>query len=339
MQEDFYINLIYKQLSKELSSEEVEILAKWEQEPGNKVIAASVRKAWEASDLLQPKIEVDLDDAFAELEGFMDEEETEKSKEKQIEPRVVPIKKRSNRVWLNIAASLALLVVSVFLLRDKLFPENLEWTQVNSLNQNTRIELADGSLVTLNKNSQLEFPQTFGRKERRVILDGEGFFEVESDAKKPFRVELPNETVTVLGTSFNIRMENGNTLVYVAEGQVAVTQSTTNKEVILGVGEAAQSSSKGLNKVQLSENDIAWKTQRLVFQEASMEDAIAAINNLYEVDLKIENTTFKSCGLTLTLDQEPLEVFFEVLRKIYKVQIEQVDEKTYLLKAGNCNLG
>ena len=339
MEEDFYINLIYKQLSDEISSEELAALAAWEKNPSNQAIAANVRKAWQASDLLQAKVDVDLDEAFSELEGFMDEEES-KEEAQQEETPIVPLRPSNRRRWLSIAAGLALVAVAAFLLRGRFMPENLEWTAVSTLDQSTKVQLVDGTLVTLNQNSQIQFPEVFGRKERKVLLKGEGFFEVQSNPKKPFRVELDQERVSVLGTSFNIKIKDGLTTIYVVEGRVQVDQIEQSKTLILEAGESAESSATGLEKKSSSlelENSIAWKTRKLVFQGSSIQEAIRDINALYQVDLQIESAILKECSLTLTLDQEPLERFFEAMRIINKVQVEQVNEKTYLLKGGSCN--
>ena len=61
--------------------------------------------------------------------------------------------------------------------------------------------LADGSKVYLNSESRLRFPTHFEGKERRVYLEGEGYFKVAKDAAKPFIVETKEVNVRVLGTS------------------------------------------------------------------------------------------------------------------------------------------
>ena len=76
--------------------------------------------------------------------------------------------------------------------------------------------LADGSKVYLNSESRLRFPTRFEGKERRVYLEGEGYFEVAKDTTKPFIVEAKEVDVRVLGTSFNVSA-------YVSEQAVRTT--------------------------------------------------------------------------------------------------------------------
>ena len=70
--------------------------------------------------------------------------------------------------------------------------------------QHARIVLGDGTKVWLNAGSTLQFPSHFSGSERSVTLEGEGFFEVRSDKKKPFIVSASGYTVKALGTSFNV---------------------------------------------------------------------------------------------------------------------------------------
>ena len=69
----------------------------------------------------------------------------------------------------------------------------------------TNITLPDSTRVWLNAGSTLAYSQGFGIGRRVVKLDGEGYFEVAHDRKKPFKVESKDMCVTVLGTRFNLR--------------------------------------------------------------------------------------------------------------------------------------
>src|SRR5690606_2914859 len=66
------------------------------------------------------------------------------------------------------------------------------------------IQLADGTKVWLNADSELEFPSVFTTNERKVKVRGEAYFEVAKDPSKPFRVEVGDTEVEALGTAFNI---------------------------------------------------------------------------------------------------------------------------------------
>ena len=96
--------------------------------------------------------------------------------------------------------------------------------------------LADGSKVYLNSESRLRFPTRFEGKERRVYLEGEGYFEVARDSAKPFIVEAKEVDVRVLGTSFNVNTYVSERAIRttLVSGKVRVGDRLTGKgEVIL----------------------------------------------------------------------------------------------------------
>lgn len=68
----------------------------------------------------------------------------------------------------------------------------------------TKVQLPDGSYVTLNSGSKLRYGNSFGNNSRNVFLEGEAYFDVKKDAI-PFYVNVSGIKVKVLGTSFNIK--------------------------------------------------------------------------------------------------------------------------------------
>ncbi|AEV99129.1 hypothetical protein A4D02_11235 [Niastella koreensis] len=85
------------------------------------------------------------------------------------------------------------------------------------------VRLPDGSVITLEPNSQLKYPNRFTGNTREVELTGEAFFEVKPNHEKPFIVHTANIMATVLGTSFNVEAyPNGIAKVVVATGRVKV---------------------------------------------------------------------------------------------------------------------
>ena len=81
----------------------------------------------------------------------------------------------------------------------------------------------DGTRVHLNYNTTLKYPPHFTSNSRTVYLDGEAYFEVAKDNKRPFRVVTANGVVRQYGTSFNVNTYmNGVTKVVLVDGSVSV---------------------------------------------------------------------------------------------------------------------
>ena len=91
--------------------------------------------------------------------------------------------------------------------------------------------LPDGSFVTLNKNSSIHYPKKFPGRKRNIELKGEAFFTVTPDKEKPFVISVNDVTVTVVGTSFNIKSVSGKTQVVVESGIVQVTKNNKTIEL------------------------------------------------------------------------------------------------------------
>ncbi len=68
--------------------------------------------------------------------------------------------------------------------------------------KNQKIQLSDGSTVTLNRNTELTCKSNFGKRSRKVSLSGEAFFEIAADASKPFTIDAGKARIKVVGTSF-----------------------------------------------------------------------------------------------------------------------------------------
>jgi len=106
------------------------------------------------------------------------------------------------------------------------------------------LQLPDGSVVHLEKGSSITFPEYFGKKNREVTLKGEAFFEINHDAKHPFIISSSLINTTVLGTSFNMEVHEGNIArVVVVSGMVQVNtregQPNKNSRLVLTANKSA----------------------------------------------------------------------------------------------------
>lgn len=118
-------------------------------------------------------------------------------------PEALILKKKFRMLILSIAASF-LIILSVgiyYFMYQSASQENYHYISQNNISYFT---LPDGSKITLNKGSKLTFSNKFMKKERKVILEGEAYFEVEKNTEKKFIVQVGNSQVEVLGTKFNI---------------------------------------------------------------------------------------------------------------------------------------
>jgi ferric-dicitrate binding protein FerR (iron transport regulator) len=201
--------------------------------------------------------------------------------------------------------------------------------------------LPDGTLVSLNSNTKLNYPEKFGKSTREVTIEGEAFFEVKPDKNKPFIIHAGNARIKVLGTSFNVNAypESKQVEVTVETGRVQFlntnTKSVQSNELILTPGDkgtliyASNSLQKTSNQ---NPNFISWKTHNLIFKATSLSEVIQDLSKVYKVDIRIADPELNKLLLSAQFNNYSLDFILEVIETTLKVEIRRVDGQ-YILKA------
>ncbi len=167
-------------------------------------------------------------------------------------------------------------------------------TKSNPKGRKSLIVLPDGTRVKLNSESSLTFNDDFGSQARKVILNGEAFFDVAKDRSKPFIITSGKLETKVLGTSFNIRSyQNEETIqVVVVSGEVSVRDSIgtsllLNPKDILKYGVYEGSISRSICRDFKSV--IGWKDGFLIFDNDPFDKVAEKIESWYGVEVKFFN--------------------------------------------------
>lgn len=347
MDEDLYLNLLYKDLSGEISGEEANQLKTWLAESqDNRMLAQEVRDTWEASVQLAANPEVDLDEEFGFLTERMEAEGDHSLSGGEGEPAKIPAPEPPSRGWnwrlySGIAAGLALLAVAgIFLLPMFKGGAEPEWLSVSSGDAPQELSLADGSKVTLNRNSSLSYTKEELPDKRWVKLKGEALFEVKKDTKRPFRVETDSAYINVLGTAFNVKSDKGQkeVLVRVVTGKVELAPRNQEGKLILIGGERGSYATGTLQKtLPDTDYELAWFSGQLSFFDAPIGEVLEAVKQFYQVELKLELPELAKCPFTSTFKNLPFEQALESITTILGSEAELVSEDSYLLKGGTCD--
>lgn len=148
------------------------------------------------------------------------------------------------------------------------------------------IQLSDGSHVWLNAGSSITYPVAFIDNERKVILKGEGYFEVAKNPLKKFIVVANGSETEVLGTHFNIRAydDESGPKITLLEGSVSVkTRSSTLK---IKPGEQALVTASGLDRSKANIDQVmAWKEGYFNFDEMNLKETLREIERWYEIKI------------------------------------------------------
>ncbi|MBV4310706.1 DUF4974 domain-containing protein [Bacteroides thetaiotaomicron] len=196
------------------------------------------------------------------------------------------------------------------------------------LGSKTKLYLPDGTLVWLNAGSRMTYSQGFGVDNRKVELEGEGYFEVKRNEKIPFFVKTKDLQLQVLGTKFNFRdyPEDHEVVVSLLEGKVGLNNLLREeKEAVLSPDErAVLNKANGLLTVEsvTASNASQWTDGYLFFDEELLSDIAKELERSYNVKIHIANDslkTFRFYGNFVRREQNIQEVL-EALASTEKMQ-------------------
>lgn len=155
-----------------------------------------------------------------------------------------------------------------------------------------QVVLPDGSRAWLNAASSLKYPTRFKGSERRVELEGEGYFEITHQAGRPFKVISNKQVVEVFGTHFNVNAyaDEKSVVTTLLEGSVRVLSSGGRSQLIKP-GQQVALTAHGELKVSAVNTDlsVAWKEGRFIFQHEELESVMRKIGRWYDVEIEYEN--------------------------------------------------
>ena len=330
---DDFICLLNKSFTGEITlAEDVVLREMIAQSPENQKLAQEFTQVWEHSSSFQKTFNLDFDHDFAQLQAKLNA-----SEEKPL-ARVIPMGQRLMRI----AALLVLLIAAVWTWNTFGGSHSAVRTETAS-NQDFRLlDLPDGSHVWLRRDAQLQFPQQFDSKERRVQLSGEAYFEVAHNPAQPFRIELPDHgTVEVLGTQFDVRAlpQQDESSVLVRSGKVRFKPGDQKQNVVLTAGQKAvfsHENAKILVNNALTSNEIAWQAGGLEFVRTPLGKVISDLETYYRVKIELRNRALSTCTYTAPLTNQPIDKVLESLALTYQMQVKKTTTAQYVLEGGNC---
>ena len=201
-----------------------------------------------------------------------------------------------------------------------------------------QITLPDSSTVWLNADSKLEVSANFAHN-RKVKLDGEAYFDVKKDKAHTFQVQTPQGThVEVLGTRFNVDAYKNNKTVRATleEGAIAFTfqQQGARKKLILSPGQSVvyDVETQDIIPNRLDpETLIAWKDNRMVLRNTSMEELSTLLFKRFDVKIILKSPSLTQERFTGELHTQTLQSVLEYLKISSGIDyhiVESLDQHT-----------
>lgn len=282
----------------------------------NQAYYDELKKVWDTSLQLASVSTVDENKAWQRFRQRIQQGNT-------CESHPEPFIRRSGFGWMKIAASVVL-VIGLAVLGYWIY-DNRPAQQMLAQTTNTVINdtLPDGSVVTLNKTSSLGYPSRFRGNKREVTLKGEAFFHVAPDKTKPFIVSVNDVEITVVGTSFNVRSENGLTAVIVETGIVRVTHK--GKTVELHANEQiAVTPTDSLDKEPVTDKLYNYyRTKEFVCNDTPLWKLVEVLNEAYKSNIVIGRPELRDLRINISLYNESLNRVLELISLTLGVKINK----------------
>ena len=318
--------IISRYLSKEATPEEIKVLDDWiSATPENYRSFLSQKYVWEVSHPAFNPEEIDVDSAHRKvMEQILH----------QNQPVSVRPKLSFLHYWQQVAAILLLplLILSAYLYfkpasqiaetYQELFTPYGTWSVVN---------LPDGSKVWLNAGSSLKYPTQFNDKQRVVSMQGEAYFEVESDKEHPFIVKTKQLTVEATGTAFNVNAYAPDHVaaVTLVKGKVAVTLDQ-KKTISLSPGEKIDynlaTSLYNVNKTN-TYKWCSWKDGILIFRDDPLEYVFKRLGQTYNVEFILKDAELGKYSYKATFEGESLNEILRLLEMSAPIRCKEVSNR------------
>lgn len=223
------------------------------------------------------------------------------------------------------AAIAILLITSTYFISQYTF-NHFHDIELNTLyvpaGQRAKLTLEDGSTVWLNANSTLKYPSHFAKNKRLVEIEGEAFFDVALNEKKPFVVSTKKMDIEVLGTQFNVNsysdtdvvkteLLNGSVKVQMKDNELNTVTLKPNEQVTI------IENSMIVSEISNSEHFL-WIEGIYSFDNERLLDIINKLQLYYDVKIVVEDPELFDVRYTGKFRQR--DGIDEILRIIQKIR-------------------
>jgi ferric-dicitrate binding protein FerR (iron transport regulator) len=175
------------------------------------------------------------------------------------------------------------------------------------------VRLPDGTRVSLAPESRVTWSSSGVGLARDVLLEGEAYFDVVHDDRRPFRVRALNVVIRDVGTRFAVRAYPTDSLVRVAvtQGQVRLraTNAPPGSGTILDPGMLGVVDAVGVTSLREDADTArynAFARGQMQFVRAPLRAVIADLERWYDIDIRLSDSALGNRRITATLDDQTL---------------------------------
>tara|TARA_R110002020_G_scaffold83397_1_gene206593 strand:- start:13197 stop:14231 length:1035 start_codon:yes stop_codon:yes gene_type:complete len=251
---------------------------------------------------------------------------------------------RSRTAWIaGIAAALVLATVSAIAALPVPHPEPIRYA--TSVGEQRSFDLADGSVMTLNTDTEAEIAFTGSQRYVRLV-HGQALFEVEK-GKRPFIVVASRSQTTALGTVFDVYAKAGSVEVTLIEGSVGVVPVPAEPELwdwfrpasrdgaagrTLVPGERLVIRGDGTESVSAIDPSDAstWRSGTVWLDDMALADVVTELNRYARMKVRIDDPDLGAERLSGSFRVGEDEEFIGSLVMMFSLKAERSEDEIVL---------
>lgn len=200
--------------------------------------------------------------------------------------------------------------------------------------EDARLIFQDGTEVYLNADTRIRYPEKFGLRKREVWLDGEAYFNVNPQHKRPFVVHAHNTQTVVTGTSFNVKAYGNSDIIKVVLDEGKTSFNVLKKSYPMLPGQQIDydkvSGRTTLYNLVRPSNASLWKKKVVYFYDTPLAEVMETLERKYNVEFHVQSPKALEYSYTLTTKQATIDGVLDELRKISPVIFKNEDNKIFV---------
>lgn len=282
--------------------------------------------------------------------------------------RWTPMTSLRRRRWrrpqslLALAASLLLMLATGLIATDRLPaltpPGTAAQVYATDIAETRVVTLPDNSRIALDAATRVAVAYT-GEARDITLLEGQAFFTVARDAARPFRVTAGGQTVTALGTAFNVELIDREVVVTLVEGEVVVTGAPAAgppgpPPQAAGEAPAPSASADPPGAVRLVagqqliaapdappqlagapdiEKSTAWRRGRIMLDDDTLQAALARVNRYSRIRIVIADPVLAELRIGGVFNAGDTDAFIEAIETAFPIEARRMSASVIELHA------
>ena len=230
-----------------------------------------------------------------------------------IDQQIAPPRRHITPFRLFLAAASLLLCIGIGWLLKTQAPKAADnYTEIYvPLGEKRKLTLSDSSTIVLSGGSRLRYPENFNAKTRQVeLLEGEGFFDIRHEPKRPFIVNAVRTQINVLGTAFNVRAYKflNSVQVTVSRGKVSVRSlnnpQTAANVILLPDEQVSIGKAHGeISRRHINANDFSgWVKGKYKFDDETLGNVAGMLESYYKIRISFASDDMKEIRFSSEFD-------------------------------------